>query len=187
MKDVFAALCCCAVLLTGCTAESAEELYARAQAAHQYAQDMVDSLGRGADAKALFAPALEAYEQLVADHPASAQAEQALFKVAEIQAGVFQDVPAAIDSYKRYAVHYAGSAKAPTALFMVGYLYNNYLGNTDSAGTAYRRFLQLYPSHELSTSAQFELENLGRDPQDLLPADPQNTAPQSAQAPAATR
>jgi predicted TPR repeat methyltransferase len=52
---------------------------------------------------------------------------------------------------------------------MVGYLYNNQLGMTDSAEAAYRKFLSLYPQNELATSAQFELETLGKDPQELLP------------------
>lgn len=187
MMHARAVVCCLALLFAGCQTRTPEDLYAGAQSAHQEAQHALDSIGRTADAKALFASTLEAYERVIDDHPASVQAEQALMKIAELEAGVCQDVPRAIEAYKRFARVYPASAKAPTALFMVGYLYNNYLANIDSAAAAYRLFLQLYPTHELATSAQFELENVGKDPQELLPAEPPKAAAGADRTPSGKR
>ena len=41
----------------------------------------------------------------------------------------------------------------------------------DSARRVYQIFLEKYPSHELATSARFELETLGKDPSSLLRID----------------
>jgi hypothetical protein len=71
--------------------------------------------------------------------------------------------------YKRYAEAFPAAAKAPTALFMVGYLYNNALLKPDSAAIAYKHFLELYPQNELATSAQFELQSIGKKPEELIP------------------
>jgi len=158
-----------ALVVSGCGAPPADEMYARAQEAHDGAQRTLDSLGRNADVHALFTPVASAYEQVATEYPSSLQAEQSLFKAAELYAGYLQNVPKAIEVYKRFGEGFPASTKAPTALFMVGYLYNNQLGMTDSAEVAYRKFLSLYPQNELATSAQFELETLGQDPQELLP------------------
>jgi len=171
-------------IMGGCGSPNADEMLAQAQAAHDQAQRAADSLGRNADAQALFGPVAAAYERVAFEHPSSLPAEQALFKAAELHAGYLQNVPRAIEMYKRFADSFPMSAKAPTALFMVGYLYNNHLGMTDSAAVAYKRFLQQYPQNELATSAQFELETLGKKPEELLLARPD---PQAASAPPRTK
>jgi outer membrane protein assembly factor BamD (BamD/ComL family) len=161
-----------AVMVGGCSTPTADEMYAEAQAAHDAAQKVADSLGRKADFAALFTPVAAAYERVASEHPSSLPAEQALFKAAELHAGYLKNVPRAIEMYKRFVDSFPMSTKAPTALFMVGYLYNNHLGLSDSAAVAYRKFLRLYPQNELATSAQFEMETLGKKPEDLLPTQP---------------
>jgi hypothetical protein len=52
---------------------------------------------------------------------------------------------------------------------MVGYLYNNSLLKPDSAAIAYKHFLELYPQNELATSAQFELQSIGKKPEEMIP------------------
>lgn len=172
-----------AAMVGGCGTPTADEMFAQAQAAHDAAQKAADSLGRKADFAALFTPVAAAYERVAFEHPSSLPAEQALFKAAELHAGYLQNVPRAIEMYKRFVDTFPMSAKAPTALFMVGYLYNNQLGRSDSAAVAYKKFLRLYPQNELATSAQFELETLGKKPEELLPAQPGKNA---AAAPGAT-
>jgi outer membrane protein assembly factor BamD (BamD/ComL family) len=167
----------------GCGSPNADEMLAQAQVAHDQAQRAADSLGRSADTQALFAPVAAAYERVAFEHPSSLPAEQALFKAAELHAGYLQNVPRAIEMYKRFVDSFPMSAKAPTALFMVGYLYNNHLGMSDSAAVAYKQFLQQYPQNELATSAQFELETLGKNPEELLPVQPD---PRAASKPAHT-
>src|SRR4030065_318958 len=41
----------------------------------------------------------------------------------------------------------------------------------ESAARASRMFLAAYPRHPMAQSAQFELDNLGKAPEDLLPKD----------------
>ena len=158
-----------AVLLLGCGGKSAEEQFALAQARFDEAQHMVDSLKRKADPVALFTPVAQAYEQVAADHPRSEQAEQALFRAAELRSQYLSDIPGAVALYKRYAETFPAAAKAPTALFMVGYLYNNSLLKPDSAEIAYKKFLEQYPQSELVTSAQYELQTIGKKPEDMIP------------------
>jgi hypothetical protein len=55
---------------------------------------------------------------------------------------------------------------------MVGYIYNNILNMVDSARVAYTRFLEQFPDAELATSAQYELNTLGKKPEELLPSEP---------------
>ena len=53
------------------------------------------------------------------------------------------------------------------ALFMIGFVNANYLKNYDKAQQYYTDFLQKYPNHDLSDDAKYELENLGKDINDL--------------------
>ncbi len=46
---------------------------------------------------------------------------------------------------------------------MVGYLYANHLKNKDQAKAAYQTFIRDYPEHELVKDAQWELDHLGKD------------------------
>jgi len=46
---------------------------------------------------------------------------------------------------------------------MVGYLYANHLKNMDMAKQAYATFIRNYPEHELVKDAQWELDHLGKD------------------------
>ena len=50
---------------------------------------------------------------------------------------------------------------------MVGYLYANELKDFDQARQAYSDFVDLYPDHEMAKDAQWEMENLGRDINDI--------------------
>jgi outer membrane protein assembly factor BamD (BamD/ComL family) len=155
--------------ITGCNRQSPEQLMQQAQAAQQEAQRTVDSLGRKADVPAMFGPVLTSYEKVVNDHPSSPEAEQALFRLADLRMNVMHEPQKSVETFQRYVAMYPAGAKAPTAMFMVGYIYNNEMNNLDSAAAAYRRFLQLFPEDELATSAQFELNNLGKKPEDLFP------------------
>lgn len=53
------------------------------------------------------------------------------------------------------------------ALFMVAYINANHLNNLEKARTYYTEFLEKYPEHELSDDAQYELDHLGKDVDDL--------------------
>ncbi len=115
-----------------------------------------------------FTLAIEEFEKLIKDHPDSREAEEALFTIASLRNDETHDFPAAIEAYKRYTAQYPDGKQAPLALFLTGYLYNNELHDSTNARIAYEKFLALYPQHEMAKSADFELRNLGKKPEDLL-------------------
>ncbi len=171
------ALCFSALLLlAGCSKHSAPELYKEAEETHRQAQRIADSLGKAANIDEIFSGVTAAYQKVFDEYPASAEAEQALFKVGEIEAGIMHRPEKALASFRMYAEAFPSTPKTETAMFMVGYIFNNDLNMVDSARAAYTRFLERFPEAELATSAQYELDNLGKKPEDLLllePGEPQ--------------
>jgi TolA-binding protein len=51
---------------------------------------------------------------------------------------------------------------------MLGFIYANELNNYEKAKIYYQKFLERYPNSELAISAKFELENLGRKPEEII-------------------
>jgi outer membrane protein assembly factor BamD (BamD/ComL family) len=167
------------VVFIGCGRKTAPDLLQQAQEAQQNAQHAADSLGFNANVSALFDPVVGAYQKVFNEHPESPEAEQALFKVAELQAGVLNNPQKAVDAFRNYEKAFPSGPKVQTAMFMIGYVYNNSLNMLDSAAAAYRRFLDRFPESELASSAQYELNTLGKKPEELLPPEPSPAAAQS--------
>ncbi|MDH3251699.1 MAG: tetratricopeptide repeat protein [Ignavibacteria bacterium] len=140
--------------LIGCGSHSAEQHFGLAEEARRAG----NTVG-----------ALEHYRAVVDQYPSSPLAEISQFSVASILQNDMHDFPAAISAYERYLGLYPDSMNAPSALFLVGYIFHNELGNLDSASAAYTMFLEKYPDHEMATSARYELANLGKAPEELLP------------------
>lgn len=71
------------------------------------------------------------------------------------------------------------------ALFMVAYINANHLNNLEKARTYYTEFLDKYPDHELADDAQYELDHLGKDVEDLpfISNEPAEVADSVLQAP----
>ena len=61
------------------------------------------------------------------------------------------------------------SEYSPGALFMIGYVNANELKNYEKAKRIYFEFLEKYPNNELVSSVNFELENIGKSPDQLVP------------------
>jgi tetratricopeptide (TPR) repeat protein len=170
MKAVVRTLIVLTIFLAGCKPPAVESL----------------KIAEEAEKGGLWTVALENYESLVKNHPDDALAEKALFNIAAIQHNSLQNFQAAVEGYKRYVAKYPDSAKAPTALFLIGFLYNNELKNLDSARVYYQQFLAKYPGNEMAMSAQFELQNLGKSADELLPK-PEPMAETAPQKPAAKK
>jgi len=73
----------------------------------------------------------------------------------------------AIKSYEEIVARYPRSPEAPQCQFMVGYLYANHMKNNVMARAAYQTFIRNYPEHELVKDAQWELDHLGQDVNDI--------------------
>jgi outer membrane protein assembly factor BamD (BamD/ComL family) len=88
--------------------------------------------------------------------------QEALFEKAK-KAQEESNFPAAIDAYQEIVKLYPKSPQAPQCQFMVGYLYANHLKNVEQAKAAYQTFIRNFPEHELVKDAQWELDHLGKD------------------------
>ncbi|TLY27967.1 MAG: tetratricopeptide repeat protein [Ignavibacteria bacterium] len=111
--------------------------------------------GKEAQEKGNFQLAVERYEEIVTRFEKTAYAESALYRAGLVYNNDLHDIPKAVAAYRKFFDLYSQNKQAPTALFLAGY----------------QIFLEKYPSHELATSARFELETLGKDPSSLLRID----------------
>jgi len=69
----------------------------------------------------------------------------------------------AVEAYQEIVKRFPKSPQAPQCQFMVGYLYANHLNNNELASDAYKKFIRDYPEHELVKDAQWELDHIGKD------------------------
>ncbi len=112
--------------------------------------------------------ALKNYQQILDDYPGSTRVPDALFAIAGICQDQRRDLPRAIRCYERIVKEYPAHPTASNAQFMIGYIYNNDLKNLDSAKAAYETFLRVFPDNPMASSARFELDNLGKDANQIL-------------------
>ena len=73
----------------------------------------------------------------------------------------------AIENFKKITEYYPNGKRAPESLFMLGFIYANDLKKYDLAKQYYTEFIKKYPKNELVDDAQYEIENLGKDPNEL--------------------
>jgi len=171
MKRLLAAALVLLSIAAGCSKPSAEDYYAQAEGQYKAAKEAADTLRNRDGIGMLFQPALDSYLKVVNDYPDDPLAENSLFMTATIRNNELRNPEGAVESYELFAHKYPDAKRASMATFLVGYLYHNDLHRLDSAASWYRRFLEQYPQHEMAASAQFELNSLGRSPDELLPAD----------------
>ena len=158
-----------ALLLPGCKRPSAEEYYGEAKMLEQETRQVVDTLRDRSRIPQMFAPVIAHYSKVFEEYPNSPLAETSMMRVAGMLNDDAGEPARAIAMYNRYLATYPQGAGAPRAMFLIGYLYNNSLHELDSASTAYQRFLDRFPQDELALSARFELNTLGKSPEELLP------------------
>jgi TolA-binding protein len=73
------------------------------------------------------------------------------------------DFPSAIKAYEELVQKFPKSTYAPKCQFMIGYLYANHMKDEGKARTAYQSFIKNYPEDNLVKDAQWELDHLGQD------------------------
>lgn len=73
------------------------------------------------------------------------------------------DFPSAIKAYEELVQKHPKSTYAPKCQFMIGYLYANHLKDVDKARTAYQSFIKAFPEDNLVKDAQWELDHIGQD------------------------
>ena len=73
----------------------------------------------------------------------------------------------AIENFKGIAENYTDGKRHAESLFMLGFINANDLQDFEEAKKYYSIFVEKYPQHELADDAQYELDNLGKDINDL--------------------
>jgi len=141
------------LFLPSCSRKSAEDLYKE---------------GLAQEDQKNFQLAVERYEEIVKDFTREAYAESAQHRIALIYNNELRDMEKAAQAYRKCYDLFPTSKQAPTMLFLSGFILNNELHRLDSARIVYETFLQKYPDHELAASAKFELETLGKDPNEYV-------------------
>lgn len=156
----------------GCSKPPAADLLKQTQALEEVARKNLDTMRVKPDLKSYFATVMEGYSELIDSYSDAPEAETSLFRRAVIQHNDLKEFEGAVEDYKLYAERYPASPKTPLVMFLVGYIYNNELHALDSAGAAYKRFLEKFPDHEMASSARFELDNLGKPPEEIILEEP---------------
>jgi TolA-binding protein len=95
-----------------------------------------------------------------------------MFMIADANINMRHDYHAAIAQFYSFIQRYPDQKKTPVALFQIGFLYNNELKMFDSAKAAYQDFIAKYPTHELKSSAEFELATMGKNPDEIIKEEP---------------
>jgi len=151
--SLFHAIMFLGLLFGACGGVSEEDLF-------QMAQSEVEQQN--------YLAATQHLEQLIDRFPKGKRAEESLFLLGNIYNDNLQKPRQAIAMYRRLHEMFPRGEKAPGALFLVGFIYNNVLHQYDSARIAYEQFLREYPQHEMAESAKFEIDNLGKPPEELF-------------------
>lgn len=152
-RSLLQATICMSLLLGSCSGLSEDELF-------QMAQTAVEQRN--------YLEAVQHLEQLIEKFPQGKHTEEALFLLGNIYNKNLENPRQAIAMYRRLHEAFPQGQKTPGALFLIGFIYNNVLHQYDSARIAYEQFLREFPHHEMAESATFEIENLGKAPDELF-------------------
>jgi len=119
--------------------------------------------------------AVNSYETIINEYPDDELTPEAISRLAVIyQNKLLQNISEkesfqkAVDLFKSIHEKYPDSKQAPMGLFMAGFVQANELKDYDAATETYKLFIELYPDHELTSSAQEELNNMGLTPEEIL-------------------
>ena len=83
--------------------------------------------------------------------------------LAEIFYHDLKDFNKAIEEYDNFCTAFPDHKNAASSLFMQGFIYHNSLSDLQMAEKLYLKFLDEYPDHELVLSVRWELDNLGKN------------------------
>jgi TolA-binding protein len=115
------------------------------------------------------------FEELVDEYPESEKTPEALTQLASVYQNKMlknisdqESLEKAVSLFRKIYDDFPESSYAPTGLFMSGFVLANELNYFDKATETYNLFLEKYPNHELATSAQEEVDNMGLSPEEIL-------------------
>jgi outer membrane protein assembly factor BamD (BamD/ComL family) len=141
------------LFLFGCTKLTEEELWQKVEQSR---------IGGNFDST------IQVCQIIVQEYPNGQKASAALYLLGETYQNGKHDYHTAINYYQAFVKKYPDLNSTPVAMFIIGFIYNNNLQMIDSARIAYQEFVTKFPNHELASSAKFELENLGKSPDEIV-------------------
>jgi TolA-binding protein len=141
--------------LAGCSKPNAEEMFKKGEEAQKTEQ---------------YDAAIASYQELIAAYPDSVRTPEAWYAIGSIYQNQKHSYHQAIQAFRQLVEKFPNHATSSNALFLIGFMYNNDLKNIDSARITYGDFLKRYPANQLVGAVQFELNNLGKDPDEILKA-----------------
>ena len=108
--------------------------------------------------------AVESYVLVNPKHP---QAPSLLFKAGEVARSI-QTYSKALELLSWINDKYPESEENPQALFLKAFTLDDGLKQFDEARAVYEEFIQKYPNDPFADDAQFSLDNLGKDVNELI-------------------
>ncbi|MDP2302267.1 MAG: tetratricopeptide repeat protein [Ignavibacteria bacterium] len=115
------------------------------------------------------------FEEIIKEHPESREASVAMYELGKIyQSKLLKNIneteslTKAIYYFDEVYQKHPSSPEAPLALFMKGFILANDLNQLDEATKTYKLFVEKYPNHDLTSSAQDELNYMGLSPEQIL-------------------
>ena len=152
MKLTVRAITCIVLFLIGCAKMTEDELWQRVEQSR--ASGNADST-------------IQMCQAILTEYPEGKNAPAAMFMLAETYNGK-KDFRAAVNYYSAFVKKYPDLNSTPLAMFFIGFIYNNNLQMFDSARFAYQNFISKFPDHNLVPSAKFEIDNLGKSPDEII-------------------
>lgn len=110
-----------------------------------------------------FVKAAETYLTIYKRFPSGQYGAEALFKAALLQANQLKEFDRAIETHKQLIRTFPKSKYVEQSEFMIGFIYANEIQDFEKAKEVYQQFLEKYPENELVSSVRWELDNLGKD------------------------
>ena len=114
-----------------------------------------------------FEKAAETFMSLFKRYPTGMYGGESLFKAALIQENQLKQYNRAIDTHRRLMRAFPESKYSSQSMFLIGFIYANDIKDYEKAEEIYKDFLNQFPDDELVSSVQWELDNLGKDINDM--------------------
>ena len=130
-------------------------------------KDQLMTMAEQYEANENFLTAIKTYQKVLKKYPDSDEAVQAKYKIALIYSNNLNDFEKSVETHKELIEKYPDSKYAAQSLFMIGFINANNLHDLDTAKKYYEEFLKKYPDNELASSVKWELDNLGKDINDI--------------------
>ncbi len=110
---------------------------------------------------------LNMYDRFAKDYPSDSLVPHFMFKAGDLAMNM-NEPQRAISYFDIICNSYKNFNRMPDCIFLKGFIYENYLDDLEKAKSHYQEFIQKYPNHELTSSAQGALDNLGLSPDDIV-------------------